>query len=97
VAFFDGVADGVVGGDCFISVYTGGDVPSETTKVFVEKSTTVVFTLDEYINIFGVLVDTSQFAVFMTFIVLIMLFVFFLLYRRRKAKPTAEKTVEKKA
>jgi hypothetical protein len=96
VAFFDGVADGIVGGDCLISVYTDGDVPSETTKVFVERNTAVVFALGECINVFGVLVDTSQFAVFIIFIVLIVLFVFFLFYRKRKAKPSAEKTAEKK-
>ena len=86
----------VTGGNCYVSIYTGSDTPTETANVFVEKSTTATITLGKYVSIFGLLIDTSQFAVIITLIVFIVLFMFFMLYRRRKKIP-AEKKAEKES
>ena len=91
VAFFNNIP----GGDCSISVYTGGDTPTGTASVFVEGSTTTTVTLGNYVSVFGLIIGTSQFAVLLTFIVFIVLLVFFMLYRRRKMKVPKEKTTEK--
>jgi hypothetical protein len=91
VAFFNDIT----GGDYFISVYTGGGTPTGTASVFVEGGTTTTVTLGNYVSVFGLIIDTSQFAVLLTFIVFIVLFVFLMLYRRRKMKVPKEKTMEK--
>jgi hypothetical protein len=93
VAFFSGI----IGGDCFVSVYTGGDTPTGTANVFVKESTATTVTLGNYVSVFGLIIDTSQFAVLLTFIVFIVFFVLLMLYRRRKTKVPEEKTTEKES
>jgi hypothetical protein len=92
IAFFGGIT----GGDCFVSVYLGSDTPSATATVLVEKDTTLTITLGRHVSIFGLIVDTSQFAILIIFIVLIVLFIGFLFYRRRN-KASAEKKAEKES
>lgn len=85
VAFFGDV----IGGDTFVSVYVGGDMPSDTANVYVAGNTAVTISLGEFVSVFGLLMDTSQFAVLLTFIVFIVVFALFIIYRqRRKPKPS---------
>jgi len=87
VAFFESI----IGGDCLVSICISGETPTETVKVYVEKSTVATITLEKYMVIFGIVTETTQFGVFITLIVLIVLFTFFLLYRRRRQKTSTEK------
>jgi hypothetical protein len=93
----NGVAsfEGITGGNCLISVYVAGNTPSKVNNVYVEKSTTATFTLGKYMSVFGMIVDTSQFAVFITFVIFIAVFVCFILYRRRKQKKPPTEPSEK--
>ena len=92
VAFFGNVT----GGDSFISVYTGSETPSYTTNIYVEGNTIVTVSLRKYVSILGVIVDTTQFTVLLAFMALIIAFVLFTIYQRRKLKPSTTETAEKK-
>ena len=91
VAFFGNLT----GGNSFVSVYVGGDVPSDTANVYVEDNTAVTINLGKYVSVLGIIMDTSQFAVLLTFIVFILVFALFIVYRRRKPKTPATETAEK--
>lgn len=92
VAFFGDV----IGGDAFISVYVGGETLGATTNVYVEGNTIVTISLGKYVSILGVIIDTTQFAVLLTFIILIIAFALFIVYQRRKSKSSTTKAAEKK-
>lgn len=92
VAFFSNLT----GGDSFVSVYLGGDIPSDTANVHIEGNTAVTISLGKYVSVLGIIMDTSQFAVLLTFIVFIIVFALFIVYQRRKLKTPATETTEKK-
>lgn len=92
VAFFGNV----IGGNSFISVYVGGETPSYATNVYVEGNTVVSVSLGKYVSVLGAIIDTSQFAVLLTFIVFIIAFALFIVYQRRKSKASAAEAAEKK-
>ncbi|HML02245.1 MAG TPA: hypothetical protein VK487_02610 [Candidatus Bathyarchaeia archaeon] len=88
VAFFNGI----IGGNCFISISAGTGSPIGTANVFVEGNSATTVTVGGYVSVFGLLVGTSQFAVILTFIVFIVLLLFFLFYRRRSQVQKEKKT-----
>jgi hypothetical protein len=92
VAFFGDI----IGGGSFISVYVGGEMPSYTANVYVKGNTAVTISLGKYVNVFGITIDTTQFAVLLTFIVFIVGFAFFIVYQRRKPKTSKADAAEKK-
>jgi hypothetical protein len=92
VAFFGDV----IGGNSFISVYVGGETPSYMANVYVEGNTAVTVSLGKYVDVFGITIDTTQFAVLLTFIVFIVGFALFIVYQRRKPKTSKADAAEKK-
>jgi hypothetical protein len=86
----------IVGGDSFLSVYAGGETLSDTTNVYVEGNTAVTISLRKYVSILGIIIDTTQFAVLLTFIVFIIVFALFIIYQRRKPKTSTTEAAEKK-
>jgi len=95
IAFFGG--NGFIGGDGFVSIYFGDGEPVETAPVYVADNAAVTFALGKYVSFFGMIVDSAQFGVLITLIVIIALFVLFMLYRRRKGVVSSEKPAEKES
>jgi hypothetical protein len=91
VAFFENV----IGGSSYVLVYVRGDSPAATAGVNVEGNTAVNLSLGTFVSVLGIIMDTSQFAVLLTFIVFIVAFVILILLRRRQKTSTAEPTKEK--
>ena len=86
VAFFSSI----IGGDSFISVYVAGETPSYSKNAYIEGNTVVTIGLGKYVSVLGLIIDTTEFAVLLTFIVFIIAFALFIVYRRRKSKTSAE-------
>jgi hypothetical protein len=95
----DGIAlfNNITGGNGLISIYIGGDKPIETLMLYVERSTSTTISLGKYVSVFGMIVETDQFAVALVLIAILMLFAVFFLYRRRKTKTPTEPQAEKKS
>lgn len=91
VAFFGNVT----GGDSFISVYAGGETPSYTANIYVEGNTVVSISLGKYVSILGIIINTTQFAVLLTFIAFIIAFALFIVYQKRKPKASATEAAKK--
>jgi len=91
VAFFENV----IGGNSYLSVYVRGNSPAATANINVEGSTALALSLGTYVNVLGLIMDTSQFAVLLTFIIVIVAFAILLLVRRIQKTSATKKTQEK--
>jgi uncharacterized membrane protein len=63
--------------------------------VYVEGNTVMTVSLTKYVSVLGLIIDTTEFAVLLTFVAFIIAFALFTVYQRRKSKTSAE-AAEKK-
>ena len=82
----------VTGGDVQIVAYLDeGDSYYEARTIHVESPTTIQVQMGRYIALGSVLIQTSLFITLMIILPVIALFLFWEVYRRRKAKPQKER------
>ena len=87
------VFNNVIGGDAQIIAYqTGQESQYEAVNLRVDSSTAVQVRMGKYILVGPFLIDISVFATLLIILVVIILFLGFEVYRRRKLKPANAKT-----
>lgn len=95
----DGTAsfDNIIGGNCTVLVYLGGDpTPCETMSLNLNKPKSVTIKIDGYVIIGGMLLRTSDLATIIVLTVIAILFASVLAYQKLFRKTTAEEKENEK-
>lgn len=84
----------VTGGTMQVAVYIIDQTqPCEEADFYIDKSTTVEVKVGKYVNLAGMLVETSQFAIALIIILTIVVALILEVYRRRRFKPQKTENV----
>jgi hypothetical protein len=79
----------IIGGNCKISVYVGGEL-CETTTLYLDETKVVVFNLETFIVFGGYPLGTTQLVAGILLVVMIALFASALMYRRLRTRKVPE-------
>jgi hypothetical protein len=79
----------IIGGNCKISVYVGGEL-CETTTLYLDETKVVVFKLERFIVFGGYPLETTRLVACISLVVLIALFASALMYRRLRTRKVPE-------